>query len=89
MLLPIHKIENPLLSVIGAYALRLFTAPGLGKLRPPRCIGLTYRRLMTPRRATRGDLKAVLRLYGFLNPSDPLLDPQDNRCDRALEQHHI
>lgn len=31
---------------------------------------------MAPRRAARDDLKAVLRLYGFLNPSDPLLDPQ-------------
>jgi len=38
---------------------------------------------MTLRRASTQDLPALLRLYGFLNPSDPVLDPQD----KSVRQH--
>ncbi len=38
---------------------------------------------MNIRRATTEDLPALLRLYGFLNPNDPVLDP----LSEAVQQH--
>ena len=38
---------------------------------------------MTPRLATPNDLPGLLRLYRFLHPDDPIIDPQDE----ALRRH--